>query len=318
MTSVIVTVFQQVRTLTVLLECLEDQVCPYPWEVIVTDDGSESNVAEVVHQAAARKRLEIKYAWQPDRGFRAGAARNSGIKIAKGEILVFLDGDMLVPSDFIAQHTALHDGRHILICGTRQTSIISDDCDLKSTYKSRQLRPLGDWEINRQRTWARSETPWMTLLSSNFSVPRGSEVVFDENFQGWGYEDRELAYRLMTTCDYEILLSEKICAFHVCSSAGTDYWNPLHNKFCGQEAYVNLIRNALYFVDLYPGADLTPTLDLLRRYHIDPLTDDWYFDEQNLEPSIERLIAAARKWMLRHGISVLRPRPRAFMNRSIG
>lgn len=304
MTSVIVTVFEQARTLTILLECLEGQVCAFPWEVVVTDDGSTSDVFQVVQQAAARGRIDIRYVWQPNRGFRAGVARNNGIKVARGNILVFLDGDMLVAPDFVSQHTALHDGRALLICGTRRASIVEDNSDLGDLFRNRHLTLLEDRETQLQRDWARGEAKWMALLSSNFSVPRGPEVAFDENFLGWGFEDREFAYRLVHSHGYHIQLSTAVEAVHICSLSGTNYWHPINNRQCEQGAFVNLVRNMLYFCDLYPNADLAPALDLLRRYHVDPLTDDWYFDPRNLEPSVANVIEAARKWITRHGIAM--------------
>jgi glycosyltransferase involved in cell wall biosynthesis len=303
-TSVLITVFEQVRTLTALLECLERQVCAFPWEVLVTDDGSTSDVFDVVQQAAARGRIDIRYVWQPNRGFRASVARNNAIKIARGSILVFLDGDMLVAPDFVFQHTALHSGQSLLICGTRRASIVEDDSDLGDLYRDRRLTLLEDRETMLQRDWTHSETSWMALLSSNFSVSRGPEVAFDENFLGWGFEDREFAYRLVHMHGYQIQLSAAVEAVHICSLSGTNYWHPLNNRLCQQEAFVNLVRNMLYFRDLYPDADLAPALDLLRRYHIDPLTDNWYFDPRHLEPSLANMIEAARSWIARHGIAL--------------
>jgi glycosyltransferase involved in cell wall biosynthesis len=65
-------------------------------EIIVVDDGSEDNTREVVAQFGSQAR----YIWQENRGL--SAARNTGIKAAKGEIIGLLDSDDLYEPDFLS------------------------------------------------------------------------------------------------------------------------------------------------------------------------------------------------------------------------
>jgi len=57
-------------------------------ECIVIDDGSTDNTYDIIENIPDRS---IKYAHQSNRG--AGAARNLGIEMSRGEYLIFLDAD---------------------------------------------------------------------------------------------------------------------------------------------------------------------------------------------------------------------------------
>ena len=66
-------------------------------EVIVVNDGSNDNSEEVIKKYISK----IKYLPQNNQG--VVVARNNGAKLAKGELIVFLDADDYLPENFISK-----------------------------------------------------------------------------------------------------------------------------------------------------------------------------------------------------------------------
>lgn len=99
--SVIIPTYNEEKVIVHCLESLGDQTYKN-FEIIIVDDGSKDNTLQIAKNI---KRLipEVKVLKQKHKG--PGAARNHGVKQAKGEILVFIDADMTFDDDFIKKLT---------------------------------------------------------------------------------------------------------------------------------------------------------------------------------------------------------------------
>lgn len=101
--SVVVPVLNSGASLEKLLQCLQQQDCQHPFEVIVVDDGSSEDLQAVISRF--RKNLSLKFLrHEANRG--PAAARNSGIKKAIGEIVVFTDADCRPQTDWLEKMLA--------------------------------------------------------------------------------------------------------------------------------------------------------------------------------------------------------------------
>lgn len=93
--SVVIPTYNEEKDIGDLMECLCKQTFK-DFEVIVVDNFSNDNTLNIVKKY--RKRLKIRV--YKRRG-NVSFARNFGFKKASGEIMVFLDADIVVPKDFI-------------------------------------------------------------------------------------------------------------------------------------------------------------------------------------------------------------------------
>jgi len=91
--SVIIPVYNYDRYLAEAIESVLSQTYRR-LEVIVVDDGSTDQSAEVARSFAGRG---VRYCHQVHAGI--GPARNSGVELARGEFLAFLDADDRWPED---------------------------------------------------------------------------------------------------------------------------------------------------------------------------------------------------------------------------
>ena len=94
--SVVVAHYEGPRTLALVLRALEQQRDAPPFEVVIADDGSQSP------PDPGPRPYAVRVVTQPDEGFRAAAVRNLGAAAARGEVLLFLDGDTVPEPGYVA------------------------------------------------------------------------------------------------------------------------------------------------------------------------------------------------------------------------
>ena len=92
--SIIIPTKNEEKYLPQLLESIKKQTVQ-PYEIIVADAGSTDRTVEIAK----------KYGAKVVKGGLAAEGRNNGASIAKGDILVFIDADAILPTDTILEQT---------------------------------------------------------------------------------------------------------------------------------------------------------------------------------------------------------------------
>lgn len=214
--SVIVSTYNQLEALALVLNSLEQQTVS-DFEIVVADDGSTGETRALIEKK--RKELfgdRLIHAWQPDDGFRAAAARNAAVRLSQGEYLIFLDGDCIPFPSFVENHIRLSEkgyfvtGNRVLCSPKLTQELIQCQSDLKLEDLFYWLKLRWQGKINRWTTlfqlpslnFVRKLRPnaWKYLRTCNCSLWRKDFISvngFDEDFVGWGFEDSDLAVRLI-------------------------------------------------------------------------------------------------------------------------
>jgi glycosyltransferase involved in cell wall biosynthesis len=213
--SVIIPTYNRCDELSKTLETLTEQdIDPGRFEVIIADDGSTDRSSDVALLFAGR--LRLKYCFQEDEGFRVGAARNAGARLAAAPLLIFLDCGTLAGPGLVSGHLAAHAGseeRRAVIGYCYGYNPTDEDPWVPDSFHA--LRPAelfrrhGDdrrFADTRERDYAQIGSdpmkwplPWFYFFAMNCSVPADDFWAaggFDEMFRSWGVEDVELGYRL--------------------------------------------------------------------------------------------------------------------------
>jgi glycosyltransferase involved in cell wall biosynthesis len=213
--SVIIPVYNAVRALELVLT----GYCRQLWrdfELHVADDGSGPEVRALVDDFALRAPFPIRYAAQPDEGFRKSSILNRAVRESCAHYLIFADADCIPHKNFVAAHRERREPRTVL-CGRRvnleagiSEGLTPQDIiagELERLTPRRIVDALlgrgGHWDeglLLKNRTlhsWVNYKEP--TLLGCNFSLERSllEEINgFNEDFVGYGGEDTELECRL--------------------------------------------------------------------------------------------------------------------------
>jgi len=212
--SVIVTTYNREDAIDAVLRSLALQT-DQNFEVIVADDGSGPETAEVIAAWKARVGHRLDHVWHADQGFRAAEIRNRAILAARGAYCVFLDGDCIARPDFIAIHRRLAApgwfvaGNRILLSRDLTAAVLRDRLTPETWTFARwvaerwrggvnRLSALLHLPLGRLRTLRQSR--WKGARSCNMAVWRADlDRVdgFDADYAGWGKEDSDIIVRLL-------------------------------------------------------------------------------------------------------------------------
>jgi glycosyltransferase involved in cell wall biosynthesis len=175
--SVVIPTYNEEDDIGATLARVFDQDIPF-LDVIVVDGGSTDGTVCQLRRHAADNRITVL-----EEGRRRGvaAARNAGIRAAKGDVVVILNADVLLPADFLERLMPLYAG------GVDAVSVDSR-VENMDALTGRYLQAAHRME------YSEATVGW----SEGFSCRRDAAIAagFPEEIPGAGGEDVEFLARL--------------------------------------------------------------------------------------------------------------------------
>ena len=184
--SVVIPTYNRLPILQKCLRALEDQKLEAPigaYEVVLVDDGStDETVSWLLQNNAAFPHVRLV---QQDHGGPA-EGRNRGVEHARGDVIVFIDSDLVVTDTFLLSHARRLEQtwreRGDRLCFTYGAVINTANFD-DPTSEPHKLRDLS----------------WAYFATGNVAIDRQvleRSGLFDTRFRLYGWEDLELGERL--------------------------------------------------------------------------------------------------------------------------
>jgi glycosyltransferase involved in cell wall biosynthesis len=195
--SVVVTTYNRASLLALCLERLLGQSVDQADEILVVDDGSTDATADMLDEWVL-KHPRLRVVRQSNAG--RAVARNTGYREARGELLCYVDSDVLVVPHFVAAHRRAHQRagrRRVFAQGHTRNVPTVEGIDWAHVPRLDPSRAFFD--------------------TKNVSVPRQAlESVggFDTGFTEYGWEDLELGVRLKQS-GYGIIRVPPAFGFHI-------------------------------------------------------------------------------------------------------
>lgn len=240
--SIVIPTYNRSKLLEFTLKSIEKQkIDKCLFEVIIVDDGSTDNTLEVVNSYATK--IQLKYCFQDDVGYRAASARNLGIANSNGEIILFIDSGVILNPNCVKEHFLSHEHNTSNIAVVGYVLGIEEEYDAEETLLKLINFHNPEDTINsflsekkyldiREKVYESCNdnimslrAPWAVFWTGNISIKK-SEIekagLFDTMYNTrWGVEDIDLGYRIFKN-GIPIILNRQASSIHCPHDSNTE------------------------------------------------------------------------------------------------
>ena len=202
--SVVIPAYNAEATIGVCITALQNQEFDRPYEIIVVDDGSTDKTPDIARQTGATV-ITIPNS-------RPAAARNAGVRAARGEIVCCTDADCVADSNWLCEITSPFVDSNVAACkgtyATKQPQLVARFVQLEYEDKYDLLR--GTESIDFIDTYSAAYRREVLLANDGF----------DERFDY--LEDQELSFRLASR-GYKMVFQPTAVVEHLHSATLASY-----------------------------------------------------------------------------------------------
>ena len=176
-------------------------------KIFFVNDGSTDSTGKILQKYSQYFQINII---NHNKNKGLSAARNSGIKAGSGEIICFLDSDMVIESEWL----------NIFLETSSKNNIVGvvGDIQLPKKYKANHLdKYLYDERRGARKFGENKRIKFQYFLFNNSCVKRKAIEkigLFNENIISYGGEDTEFAIRLWNKYPNGLRFSSKALSYH--------------------------------------------------------------------------------------------------------
>lgn len=197
-----------------------------PNEVIIADDGSTAATRLLIERFVPVFPVPLIHVWQPDEGFQLARIRNKAIARARYEYIIQIDSDLILHKRFVEDHLRVSSPGSF---ATGSRVILSESYSKKLLTLRQGSASIFRWGSLNKNNGLR--IPILTRLykkhrADDIFYLRGCNMAFwrtdlmtvngyNEEIQGWGREDNEIAARLINLGITKMVVKHSAIVFHI-------------------------------------------------------------------------------------------------------
>ncbi|MBZ4189551.1 glycosyltransferase family 2 protein [Niabella sp. 3A5MI-3] len=197
-----------------------------PNEVIIADDGSTTETRLLIERFQPLFPVPLLHVWQPDEGFQLARIRNKAIARAQHDYVIQIDSDLILHKRFVEDHLKL----------SRPGSFATGSRVILSASYSQRLLTLkkGKASLFRWSSLNKNNGLRIPLLTRLYKKHRADDIFYlrgcnmafwrkdliavngyNEEIQGWGREDNEIAARLINLGIVKMVVKHSAIVYHI-------------------------------------------------------------------------------------------------------
>lgn len=230
--SVVVPSYNQGCVLRRTLESLYSQgVSKEDFEIIIVDDASTDDTYHVVSRFLKDDKAGFLSYKKNRENSGSARTRNKGLKLAKSNLVLFIDADNVLDPDCLSQHLSFHrryPQNHVAVQGYSRSpkDIELDPIKMLDDVTS----PLDKLKHGDFCSWEKFSSMHISF-KKDFIKEGFDETLFDKMI---GFEDNEFAFRLAKK-GLKIILNKKAVAYHYHFRTPEEFLNKVYRygkAFC--------------------------------------------------------------------------------------
>lgn len=227
-TSLLISTYNWPEALDICLKSVMQQKV-FPDEILLADDGSGEETLVIIKKYQNISKVPIIHVWHEDKGFELAKIRNKAIAKATGDYIVQIDGDLILHPYFIKDHNDFAKKNSFV----RASRIYIDEklSQKKLSNLDTFINPFHPGIANFFSSfrlpflWKKFETKYKVegderweIHGCNMAYWRSDAIEvngYNEDFKGWGPEDKEFVARLLNAGKEKRFLKLGALVFHI-------------------------------------------------------------------------------------------------------